>query len=133
MFEEKVEQEPVKINESFEFRWSSINIWFFVLLLITLWFAFNRYVETKNFHVIIETPCDPAGELCFFRDCDKEECPPNGLSTYRSWDVNAKIFYGCDVNNTCESTCENETGKCKEIVCNPEIDMCKSEVYYNNK
>jgi hypothetical protein len=129
MFEEKVEPEEIKINNSFEFRWTSINVWFLLIFIIVMWLSFSRYVVHKNFLVQIETPCDPVGELCFYRDCDKDECPPNGLSTYRTWQTNAGIFAKCDVDQTCENTCENEPGNCTEIVCDPKADICKTQLY----
>lgn len=100
-----------------------INIIFVSGFFVVLLGAFARYYYLKEYIFHIETPCDPAFEICFVRDCEADECPPNGLSHYRTFDILANKFDACEADN-CEFFCETNPSECVELVCDSEVDSC---------
>jgi hypothetical protein len=75
------------------------NVFLYILLLscfaVVLSSFYNFYFR-KNYDFIVETSCDQTKESCFYRDCDVEgSCPPNNLSYYNEYTINAKDFYLC--------------------------------------
>ncbi len=96
----------------------------FVGVIASNWYHF---FYAKNFDYLIEASCDPASEVCFFRDCenDPDSCPPNELSYYKSYYVNAGDFAECS-NNSCSPECETGTIACTLIPCGEaEEDVCE--------
>jgi hypothetical protein len=102
-----------------------INILFLSGFFVVIVGSFARYYFLKEFPVNIEVSCDPSLELCFQRDCEKDECPPNGLSTYRQFELAGHTFAACDTVDGCESFCKNNSGECIETVCGEtDGDIC---------
>lgn len=103
-----------------------INILFLSGLFVVIIASFARYYYLKEFPIHIEVPCDPASEICFYRDCELEdECPPNGLSNYRQFEISGSAFATCSEIDGCESFCENSGSECTELVCGEsEEDVC---------
>lgn len=82
------------------------------------------YLFQKNYSFIVEAPCDPETETCFYRDCEEEYCPPNALSNFRMFSVLAKDFPNC-LGNSCLTECISGTLSCEEIVCGTSSeDIC---------
>ncbi|HRH22526.1 MAG TPA: hypothetical protein PLB51_00840 [Candidatus Paceibacterota bacterium] len=81
------------------------------------------FVQKYNFYV--EAPCDPATQTCFERDCSEvDACPPNNLSTYRAFYIQAGDFSRCE-DNSCLKECTSGTLSCEEIVCgDADEDIC---------
>ncbi len=102
-----------------------INILFLSGFFVVIVGSFARYYYLKEFPINIEVPCDPISELCFYRDCELEdECPPNGLSTYRQFELSGRTFATCSEIDGCEVLCKT-TSECIETVCGDgEEDVC---------
>ena len=82
------------------------------------------FLVREDYDFVIEAPCDPAEEICFYRDCSAEECPPNGLENYRVFSVSAKDFPKCS-DNSCLPECTDGVIACTETVCSEsDGDVC---------
>ena len=67
--------------------------------------------------------CDPSKETCTQRDCtNPDDCPPNGLSDFKRYNLNANDFKICE-NEDCTNACENGTIKCEPIECAEDEEM----------
>ena len=103
----------------------STNFFTFLLILMASIVAicsFARYIYAKSYIYHVEMACDSTKESCYTRDCS-DHCPPNGLSEYKIYSINASNFKYC-TNNSCSNICE-ATHKCTKIECNPEKgDSC---------
>ena len=105
-----------------------INTLFLSGFFVALAASFIRYYYLKEFPVHIEVPCNPAIEICFHRDCETGDCPPNGFSDYRQFDLTGAVFASCDEVDGCEYACKNDAGACTETVCgNTEGDICTNQ------
>lgn len=93
----------------------------FLLCLIAILISFNNFYINKNFDFIVETSCNPEVETCYFRNCQAEdaECPPNNLSYYKVYSLNAKDFKKCE-NEDCAVFCSINSDLCEETVCSEE-------------
>jgi hypothetical protein len=102
-----------------------INILFLSGFFVVIAGSFARYYFLKEFPINIEVPCDSTLELCFHRDCEiEDECPPNGLSDYRQFEILGRTFATCSEIDGCEVLCKT-TSECTEIVCGEdEEDVC---------
>jgi hypothetical protein len=96
--------------------------WFLLLLvggsiLVTAVSFFQFYIR-KDYSFEVETSCDPTTEACFYRDCEGEGnfCPPNGLSYYKRYSINAGDFDSC-TGGDCASVCVTGMIACIQIVC----------------
>ena len=70
----------------------------------------------KNYDFIVETKCDNTTETCYYRDCSIDgNCPPNNLSYYSVYTINAKDFKKC-INEDCTDFCKN-TDTCLKTEC----------------
>jgi hypothetical protein len=82
------------------------------------------FLVRKDYDFVVEAPCDPAQETCFFRDCSGGDCPPNEFEHYRIFSVSAQDFPTC-ADNSCKAECTDGTLVCTEIVCGEsEEDEC---------
>ena len=98
---------------------------FFVLFFAVIGTSFYKYFYTKNYDYLVEASCDTSIESCFFRDCtNPDDCPPNGLSEYKAYYVNAADFAQC-ADNSCKAECEAGSISCTPIACDESVgDTC---------
>ncbi|KKQ03304.1 MAG: hypothetical protein US18_C0010G0012 [Parcubacteria group bacterium GW2011_GWB1_36_5] len=101
--------------------------WFLWLIgvscLITIFCTFYFFYYKKNYDFIVEVTCDPSKETCFQRDCSNlDDCPPNGLSDFKRYSLNARDFKMCE-NEDCASACETGTIKCELIECTENLEI----------
>jgi hypothetical protein len=97
----------------------------FFIIILPLLSSFYKYFYTKNYDYLIEANCDPSVEICYYRDClNTDECPPNGLSTYKKFYVKAYDFDKCS-DDTCSAECASGLIKCIPIICGKlENEIC---------
>lgn len=102
--------------------------WFFVCtVLLAIAVSFWIYFFNRSYLFVVEAPCDPAYAECFMRDCATHECPPQGLSLYREFEVPAQLFDSC-TDATCSNICVSQ-GSCVERLCHNQQDIpCSSAV-----
>jgi len=99
---------------------------FFIAIFAVLANSIYQYRYGKDFTILVETSCDSTLTSCYVRDCETEECPPNGLSEYRVFSVAAKDFSKC-TDDPCLFECSNNVISCTEIVCDPTKENVCSE------
>lgn len=80
--------------------------------------SFYIFYIKNDYNFFIEVKCDSLNETCFFRDCEnnKEICPPNNLSYYNQYIINAKDFEKC-LHGDCFDACNSKIIKCLHIKC----------------
>jgi hypothetical protein len=98
-------------------------------IIITLFFVFltgyTKYIFAKDYTFYIEAECNPDTTSCFIRDCE-EYCPPNGLSTYSAYYIDASEYSRC-TSNDCSNICQDSTTAhlCEPIPCDSDAgDEC---------
>jgi hypothetical protein len=79
------------------------------------------YAYAKQYEYLVEAPCDSATHECYMRDCEEEECPPNGLASYRLFAVPARLFPSC-TDNGCLNVCLSEGSACRELKCSGDTE-----------
>jgi hypothetical protein len=85
--------------------------------LVSIAVSFYFFYYKKDYKFVVEVPCDISKEICFQRDCSNpDDCPPNGLSDFKRYSLNAGDFKNCE-NEDCANACETETIKCELIEC----------------
>ncbi len=85
--------------------------------IVTMIVSFYSFYFQKNFDYIVETSCDQTTQTCFYRDCSIEDnCPPNELSYYKTYTIQAKDFNKCE-NEDCTAVCTQGIIQCEEISC----------------
>lgn len=104
--------------------------WFLWLIgiscLIAVVVSFYFFYFKKDYNFIVETACDTSKETCFQRDCSNpDDCPPNGLSDFKRYSLNAGDFNKCE-NEDCTNACENGTIKCEPIKCTEDLEVGES-------
>ena len=96
------------------------NIFLFLLLggsFIVIAASFYFLYIKKDYEFIVEVSCDPTKETCIQRDCSNpDNCPPNGLSDFKRYSLNAGDFESCK-NEDCTEACETGSIKCTQIEC----------------
>lgn len=65
-----------------------------------------KFYITKNYNFVVETSCNPETEDCERRNCDLEECPPNGFENFKTYEIPATEFKNCE-NEDCADFCRN--------------------------
>lgn len=106
-----------------KFKGDIINAIFIVSFFIVIIGAFLRYYYLKEYSFTIETSCDPQVEWCYERDCtNPDDCPPNGWSDYKQYNIPAADFDKCQADN-CVSYC-HDSHQCSEIPCDESEDTC---------
>ncbi len=113
-------EELVSKEQKFADEFSIFSVLVFIFVI-----GINFYVLyfQKNYDFIVETACDPTKEECFERDCSEEGfCPPNNLSNFKRFSINAKDFKMCE-NEDCSQVCESEAGVCEQIACTPDEEF----------
>lgn len=91
-------------------------------ILYVVWFNFDKFVLSQNYEFYVESPCDPAEETCYVRDCE-DYCPPNGMAVYKVWMISAADFDEC-ADDTCEAECESGAITCEPVPCDSEEADC---------
>lgn len=87
---------------------------------------FYFFYFQKDYEFIVESSCDINKEECFQRDCSNlDDCPPNGLSDFKRYSLNANDFQYC-INEDCTEVCENGQIKCEQIECEPDVEFGES-------
>lgn len=87
---------------------------FLSLFLVVFSSIYNLFIR-KDYDFLVETSCDSSKEICFYRDCETGECPPNELSFYKQYHMRAYDFDKCE-NEDCTLFCTT-SNKCEPIVC----------------
>lgn len=102
------------------------------LFLVAASFSYVNYYEDKDFVMNLESSCNPETESCFYRSCEEEECPPNGLELYKYLDVKASFFETCS-ENSCTQECINSPENCDFTYCDPDSEeyVCWSSELIN--
>jgi len=84
--------------------------------------AFYFFYYQKNYDFIVEVACDSTIEECTQRDCtNPDDCPPNGLSDFKRYTVNAGDFEKCE-NEDCAVACESGIIECELQQCEEDPD-----------
>ena len=79
--------------------------------------SFYFYYFKQDYNFIVETNCDPAKEVCFYRDCtNPDDCPPNGLTHYNTYTLRASDYKYCE-NEDCYLSCTTGKIKCEKTEC----------------
>ncbi len=106
---------------------NKIFLWLVALsVVVVILSTAYKFTLQKNYDFVVEASCDPTSEVCFYRDCNEEECPPNGLEYYKTMLVSAADFSKCS-DNSCTIQCTENKISCQEVVCGEsENDTCFS-------
>jgi hypothetical protein len=104
--------------------------WFLILIslscLAVIASAFYFFYFKKDYEFVVEVSCDITQETCFQRDCtNPDDCPPNGLSDFKRYTLNAGDFQKCE-NGDCKIACEAGTIKCEPVECSEDLDVGES-------
>lgn len=100
-----------------------INIIFISSFFVVIVGAMFKYYVTKEYNFFIETSCNPDTEYCYSRDCENDDCPPNGFVDYKRYKLRAYQFDACE-SDGCENYCHN-LKQCIEIPCGDDSeDIC---------
>ncbi len=86
------------------------------------------FLLKKDYDFVVEAPCDPQTETCFYRECsdlsNTGDCPPNALENYKIYVIRAADFPRC-TDNSCSAECGSGLIACTEILCGDgEEDTC---------
>ncbi len=106
------------------------NNWFLWLIiaccLVVIFVSFYFFYYKKDYQFVVEVACDATKEICFQRDCSNpDDCPPNGLSDFKRYSLNAGDFRKCE-NENCLSACENGAIKCEPVPCTEDLNTGES-------
>lgn len=109
-----MQEENVEKPKKFFTLFTIINIFIFLGVIFA---SFYFFYFKKNYNFFVEVACDPTQSQCFKRDCsDPDNCPPNGLETFKRYSIKASDFKYCE-NEDCSVACESGQIKCDEIKC----------------
>lgn len=87
--------------------------------------AFYFFYYQKNYDFIVEVACDPNIEACTEIECETiEECPPDGISYFKRYSLNANDFGKCE-DEDCTVACTSGIIDCEAIEC--EVDETAGE------
>lgn len=105
------------------------NTFLYLLLaccLVAIFTSFYFFYFKKDYDFIVEVACDPTKETCIQRDCSNpDDCPPNGLSDFKRYTLNAGDFEKCE-NEDCTNACEAGTIKCELMECEEDPEFGES-------
>ncbi|MBI4066019.1 hypothetical protein HY412_02425 [Candidatus Kaiserbacteria bacterium] len=101
--------------------------WIFWILiasvLVVLGQSMYENYLAKNYLFFVEASCDSTVNECYSRSCDNiDDCPPNGLTAYRVFQLPASQFNNCS-DNSCLNICPSEAYVCEEIMCSTQEDV----------
>jgi len=100
--------------------------WVFWILIVSVIVIlgqsmYKNYI-LKDYLFFAEASCDTAMNECYVRSCEVEDdCPPNGLTTFRSFQLPASQFKFC-TDNSCLNICPSEAYACEELLCSDQED-----------
>jgi hypothetical protein len=105
---------PLEKLKKFFTPFTIINIVVFSAVVVSNFYFF--YFK-RDFPFLIEVSCDPNKEQRFERDCSNpDDCPPNGLSVFKRYSLNANDFKYCE-NEDCKDACETMKINCIPTAC----------------
>jgi hypothetical protein len=88
-----------------------------ICVLASVVVSFYFFYYKKDYEFVVEVACDVTKETCFQRDCtNPDDCPPNGLSDFKRYSLNAGDFKNCE-SEDCAIACESGAIKCEPIEC----------------
>lgn len=94
-----------------------------ISVVIILWQSMYENYILKDYLFFVEASCDTTMNECYVRSCENvEDCPPNGLTTYRAFKLPASQFKNCS-DNSCLNICPSEPYSCEEILCSTQEDI----------
>lgn len=98
------------------------------LIISVLIAAYYIFYIKEEYAMTVEAPCDSSLQSCFIRDCtNPDDCPANGLTEYRIFDVKASDFETC-ADGSCLNECITGTIICEEETCGDNTeDTCTTE------
>ena len=96
-----------------------------VFIFLSIASAYYKIIVTKDYLLLVEVPCDPIEESCYFY----EEEDSGELLTYKIIQRHATTYPNCDpADEACldSALCSPEESDCVEIQCdtNTESDLC---------
>lgn len=101
-------------------RSSKLFLWIISLSVVAVVAVTGyKFLIQKDYDLIVEAACDHDSAICFHRDCNETECPPNGLEYYKTFSVAAADFPKCS-DNSCVQECASGAVACEEIICDEE-------------
>ncbi len=110
------------IKEQHNFLAKGLLFCVFLTIVSSFYFFFFK----KDYDFVMETACDPSKEMCLQRDCtNPDNCPPNGLATFKRYSIKASDFKYCE-NENCDKACVSWQIKCTPIRC--ESDSTAGEI-----
>lgn len=96
------------------------NYFLYVIILsciTVIYVSYYIFYIQKDYDFVVETSCDNTQESCRYRDCGIDgECPPNNLSLYNEYTINASDFASCK-HDDCTEVCKNESINCVKTEC----------------
>ncbi len=103
-----------------------VNNWFLWLIglscFVAIGCALYFFYYKKDYDFVVEVACDTSKEACSQRDCSNpDDCPPNGLSDFKRYELNAADFKMCE-NEDCTIVCETGAIKCEPIQCVEDLE-----------
>lgn len=106
------------------------NDWFLWVIsiscVVAIFSAFYFFYFQQNYAFVVEVACDTSKETCFQRDCtNPDDCPPNQLSDFKRYTLNAADFKMCE-NENCAVACETGLIKCEPISCVEDLEAGES-------
>jgi len=97
---------------------------FFLLVLILVFFSYEKFYQERDYLVSAEVPCDPSGESCFIYRCDSETetcsgVPEDDTTYYKKIEKSASLFPNCDPNaENCQvANCDASDMSCTVSLC----------------
>lgn len=129
----KFDREYTYTTTGFPFVWYDYLVpmksgnWLLWLLLLSVIIACSagayKYLIVEDYSFIVEASCDSVTQSCYQRDCSNpDDCPPNGLSVYRVFELPSSEFKNCS-DNSCANICPSELYQCTEIACDTQDDV----------
>lgn len=119
MVEEAIEEGN---NEKNFLKENYFLILIFISIIVVVILSFYNFYIKKNFDFIVETSCNPDIEECTYRDCtNRDDCPPNQLSTFKRYVLKANDFLKCP-NEDCKELCEKGEIKCELLSCEEDLE-----------
>lgn len=88
-----------------------------------------NYIK-KDYVFYLEAKCDSVTNECYSRSCENDgDCPPNGLTVYRVFQLPASEFKNCS-DNSCLNICPSSASSCEEVLCSTQSDIsCEGPTY----
>lgn len=98
----------------FSIKKNFLSVLFALMVVVATMAVFYKFYFIRDYTFTVEIYCDPSVEECLERDCEAEECPPNGFETYQTYSISASDFQFC-TNDDCRDFCRNNPGQCELV------------------